>query len=188
MTIYELLLFLHIAATIIWLGAAFALTLLAFGAARANDIAAKATVNAHQEYLAVRLFIPAALGTLIFGLLLVAEGSWSLDQLWIVIGLAGFLVSFLTGTLYFKPEGERIDELVERHGPGHPEVTRRIEMLEAVGRIELAILFLVAADMAIKPTGDDVGILLVGVAIVAVVGVLALSAARREPALPAPAD
>lgn len=180
MTTYELLLFLHIAATIVWLGAASALTLLAFGAARANDIAAKATVNAHSEYLAVRLFIPASLATVIFGLLLVAEGSWNLDQLWIVIGLGGFLVSFLTGILFFKPEGERIEELVERHGPTHPEVTKRIDMIEAVGRIELAILFLVVADMAIKPTGDDVGLLLAGLAIIAAVAVLAVSATRRK--------
>lgn len=180
MTTYELLLFLHIAATIVWLGAASALTLLAFGAARANDIAAKATVNAHSEYLAVRLFIPASLGTVIFGLLLVAEGSWNLDQLWIVIGLGGFLVSFLTGILFFKPEGERIGELIERHGPTHPEVTKRIDMIEAVGRIELAILFLVVADMAIKPTGDDVGFLLAGLAIIAAVAVLAVSATRRK--------
>jgi uncharacterized membrane protein len=180
MTAYEFLLFLHIAATIVWLGAASALTLLAFGAARAGDVAAKATVNAHSEYLAVRLFIPAALGTLIFGLLLVAEGSWDFDQLWIVIGLAGFLVSFLTGILYFKPEGERIDELVERHGPTHPEVTRRIDMIEAVGRIELAILFVVVADMAIKPTGDDTGVIIAGIAIIAAVAAFALSTARRE--------
>lgn len=70
----------------------------------------------------MRLFIPASMSTLIFGVLLVVEGSWDLDTLWVMIGLAGFLVSFLTGLLFFKPEGERIDELVDRHGPAHPEV------------------------------------------------------------------
>lgn len=179
MTAYELLLFLHIASTIIWLGAASALTLLAFGAERARDAAAKAAVNAHSEFLALRLFVPASLGTLVFGVLLVAEGSWSLDQLWIVIGLAGFLVSFLTGILYFKPEGERVDALVERHGPEHPEVSRRIGMIEAIGRIELAILFVVVADMVVKPTGDDTGFLLAAAAIVGATAALALTAGNR---------
>jgi hypothetical protein len=39
--------------------------------------------------------------------------------------------------------------------------------LLALARIDYVVLFLVIADMAIKPTGDDVGILIVMAAIAA---------------------
>ncbi len=147
MTLAELLLGLHVIASIIWLGAAFVLTLLALRVERMGDAAAKAALNAQNDWLAPRLFIPAATLTFVFGLLLVIEGSWDLGQLWIVLGVAGWLMTFVTGFFYFKPEGERINELVEAHGIGHPEVERRFDRMEAVGRVELTVLFLIVADM-----------------------------------------
>lgn len=53
-------------------------------------------------------------------------------------------------------------------------------MIEAVGRVELAVLFVVVADMTIKPTGDDVGILLVGLAFIVGVAALAVAGLRRD--------
>jgi uncharacterized membrane protein len=179
MTLYELLLALHIFAAIIWLGAGFVLAVLVFGAERAAN-AAKA-VGYHQDvaWLSARLFIPASLSVFVIGILLVLEGSWNFDQLWIVIGMAGWLVSFLIGILYFKPESERVDDLVAAHGPGAPEVEARVGRVTAVERFELAILFLVAGDMAVKPTGEDTVVLVVGAAIVIGGALYALSALRR---------
>jgi hypothetical protein len=88
------------------------------------------------------------------------DGPWGLDQLWLALGLAGFLVSFLTGILYFKPEQERINALVTERGGEAPEALERMDRMERVGRIELVVLFLVVADMVIKPTGDDTGVLI----------------------------
>lgn len=184
MTLAELLLGLHVIASIIWLGAAFVLTLLALRVERMGDAAAKAALNAQNDWLAPRLFIPAATLTFVFGLLLVIEGSWDLGQLWIVLGVAGWLMTFVTGFFYFKPDGERINELVQAHGIGHPEVERRFDRMEAVGRVELTVLFLIVADMVIKPTGDDVGVLLAGAAILIGVAALVLSSAGRpQPAV-----
>ena len=177
-SLYELFLFLHVTAAIIWLGAGLALTLLAVRAQQANDRAAKAALNAQNEWLAPRLFIPSSISTFVFGVLLVAEGSWDLGQLWIVLGLAGWLVSFVTGFFYFKPESERIIALVEAHGPAHREVQRRFDQMEAVARVELTLLFLVVADMVIKPTGDDVGVLLAGAAILALTAAVVFAGLR----------
>ena len=182
MTLYEFLLFLHLAAAIVWLGAATTLTMLILRAELAKDTQAKADINASSEWLAPRLFIPASLATFLFGLLAMIEGPWGLDQLWVAIGLAGWLVSFLTGILYFKPEGERIDALVAEHGAGHAEVQRRIDQMELVGRIELAVLFIVVADMALKPTGDDTGVLIAGAAVLAGIAALLLMTSRPRPA------
>jgi uncharacterized membrane protein len=185
LTLYELFLTLHIIAAVIWLGAGFALTLLILRAELANDPGMKAQVNDHTDWLAARLFIPSSMLTFVFGLLLVIEGSWDLDTLWIVLGLAGWLASFLVGILYFRTEAERITAIVEEHGPGYAEVERRIDVMEAVSRIELAVLFLVVVDMAVKPTGDDVGLLLAGAAILVAVAVWAFGRVGSAGAQPA---
>jgi uncharacterized membrane protein len=181
-TLYELFLFLHVAAAIIWLGAALTLTMLILRAELAKDTTAKAEINAASEWLAVRLFIPASLATLIFGLLSMVEGPWGLDELWVAIGLGGWLVSFLTGILYFKPEGERVDAMVAELGAGHAEVQRRLDQMELVGRIELAVLFIVVADMVVKPTSEDTGILIAGAVLLAAVAALLLATGRPRAA------
>lgn len=186
MTLYELLLVLHLAAAIIWLGAAFTLSLVILRAELAKDLRAKAEINAWSEWLAPRLFIPSSMATLIFGLLAMIEGPWGLDQLWVAIGLAGWLVSFLTGILYFKPEGERVGALVAEHGAEHPDVQRRLDQMELIGRIELAVLFIVVADMAIKPTSDDTGVLIAGAALLAGIAGLLVTSSRPRPTAAAP--
>ena len=181
MSLYELFLFLHVTAAIVWLGAGFVFSVLIFGAERAGDRAKEAGYHSDIDWLAERLFIPASLATLVFGLLLVAEGSWSFEQLWITLGLAGWLVSFLIGILYFKPEAERIDALTAEHGPDYPELQRRLKRVTAVDRFELSILFLVVADMTLKPTGDDAGVL-VAMAVIAALAALPMARLARGPA------
>ena len=185
MTRYELLVFLHVSAAIVWLGAGVLIAVLVFGAERAGDREKAAGHHRDVGWLAPRLFIPSSLAVLVLGILLVLDGAWSFDQLWIVLALAGWLVSFLLGILYFKPEGERIGSLVEQHGPAHPEVERRLRRLNVIDRLQLTILFLMVADMVVKPTADDPGALIGGGAILAAAAVLAAAAIRR--AAPAPA-
>lgn len=183
MSLYDGFLLLHVIAAIIWLGAGLVLTMLVLRADLLGDPAAKAEVNAGAEWLATRLFIPAAFATLLFGVLAMVEGPWGLDQLWVAIGLVGWAVSFGTGILYFKPEGERIEALVGEHGPENPEVQARLDRLELVSRVELTVLYLVAADMVVKPTGEDTGILIAGALVLAAVAAMLVSRARRRPAL-----
>jgi uncharacterized membrane protein len=180
MTRYELLLFLHVTSVIIWLGAGFLFAVLVFGAERAGDAQKEASHHQDAGWLATRLFIPASFSSLVFGLWLVADSpAWDFDQLWINVGLVGWLASFGLGFFYFKPEGARIGALVESQGPGSAEARYRIRRLNIVDRFQTTILFLVVADMVIKPTGDDGGVLVVGALILAAVGALGLAALRR---------
>jgi len=93
----------------------------------------------------------------------------------------GYAVSFLVGILFFKPEGERINAAIERSGPGDPDVRQRIARVNWIARVELAILFLIVADMVLKPTPDDVGPLVVGAAIVVAVAIVAARSIRSGP-------
>ena len=169
MTLYELLLMLHVFAAIIWLGAGFVFTVMLVLARREDDKAREASYHADIDRLATLLFIPAAMATFIFGLFAAIEGNWDFGQAWIMIGIAGWLVSFLIGVLYFKPESEKISALAEQGEAGMAEAMTRSKRMTAVDNFELTVLYVVAASMVLKPTGDDPGVL---IALAAVLGLV----------------
>jgi uncharacterized membrane protein len=170
MTWYEFLLFVHISAAVIWIGAGFLLVVLALRAERENDEAQIARILDDNAWLATRLFIPASLTVFAAGVLLTIDGPWEWDQLWVVLGLLGYLTTFLTGLTILRPRGDRIAEAVERDGRLTAASLADARRLLALARIDYVVLFLVIADMAVKPTGDDVG-LLIAMAAVCVLGV-----------------
>jgi uncharacterized membrane protein len=183
---YDLLVFLHVASAIIWLGAAFVMGALQLKASRSGDPAELGRIGADEEWLAPRLFIPAALATLLFGILLVADSpTWTFGALWIQLGLAGFVLNFVTGIGFLKPEGERLKAAVERHGPTSPEVARHGYRLALVSRLELVLLFAVVAVMAAKPASGDTGTL-AGLGAGVVLAWIAIGALSRRKAAPAP--
>jgi uncharacterized membrane protein len=164
MSLYELLLFLHVSAVIVWIGAGTLLNVLAFRADRARDHEGLRRIAADAAGLADVLFLPASFATLIFGILLVVDGDLSFGQLWIVIGLVGVAATIATGLGVIKPRSEEIDALLVSEGMTS-RAASKITQLITLGRIDLVVLYLVVADMAIKPTGDDVGVL-VGMAVI----------------------
>lgn len=169
MTWYEILLLLHVVAAIVWLGSGLLLQILAHRAERSHDDAALARVAKDAAELGGVLFIPASLAVLVLGILLVIDGPWSLDFLWVVLGLVGYLATFLTGILVMKPGSEKIDAIIERDGMSSEALTE-IRKLLTKGRVDTVVLYLVVAIMVLKPTGDDVG-LLVAMAAIVVAGV-----------------
>jgi len=172
MTLYELLLMLHVFAAIIWLGAGFVFTVMLVLARREDDKAREASYHADIDRLATLLFIPAAMATFAFGLLAAIEGSWDFGQTWIMIGIVGWLVSFLIGILYFKPESEKISALAEQGEAGMAEAMTRSKRMTAVDNFELTVLYVVAAAMVLKPTGDDPGVLIALAAVLVLVAFL----------------
>ena len=158
MSYYELLLFLHIAASVVWLGSGFFMQILVFRAGKANDGGLMQGLASNSGWLAQRIFIPASLVVLVLGILLTIEGPWSFGDLWIVLGFVGYAFSFLVGILFLEPEGKRIAKAMAAGDIGRAQF--HIGRINTVSRIELVVLYLVVAVMALKPTGDDVGTLL----------------------------
>ena|SRR5688572_32930294 len=163
MSYYEVLLFLHIAAAAVWLGSAFLLQMLVFRAGQAGDAPLLRGIASNSGWMAQRIFIPASLAVLIVGILLTIEGPWSFGDLWIVLGLAGYAFSFLVGILFIEPEGKRVAAAMaagdQAGGAFH------VNRINTVSRIELVVLYLVVAVMALKPNGDDTGTLVLGAAV-----------------------
>jgi uncharacterized membrane protein len=180
MSLYELLLFIHIAATVIWVGAGFLSLVLGTSYSTREDEPAMMRFLKDQEWLAMRLFVPASMVVLIMGLALVIESdAWSFDQLWIVLGLVGFAATFVTGLFMIKPASEQIGAAMESAGGRlTPQIRTDIRKLIVKSRVDYIVLSLVIFDMVAKPTGDDVALLLV-MAAVLVAGIAYVMARLR---------
>ena len=180
MTLYELLLFVHIAATIVWIGAGLFSLVLALGYDKDSDEAALVRFSKDQERLAPRLFIPSSLVVVLMGIALVIESeAWSFDQLWIVLGLAGFAATFVTGLFIMKPSSERIGRDMEAAG-GRLTEQLRVDLRKLIvkARVDYIVLTLVVFDMVVKPTGDDPGVL-IAMAVVLLGGIAYIVARLR---------
>jgi hypothetical protein len=179
MTLYELLLFIHIAATVAWVGSGLFAIVLALGYDSDGDDAAIERLLKDNERLALRWFVPSSLIVVLMGIALVIESdAWSFDQLWIVLGLAGFAATFVTGLFVLKPVGDRIAAQMRSDGGMTPQTLVDVRKLLVKARIDTVTLVLVIADMVIKPTGDDVGVL-IGMAVILLAGIAYIASRVR---------
>jgi hypothetical protein len=164
MTRYEVFLFLHILSVILWVGAGTTLGLLWFH----PDRELRRRIAPLGEWLGPRLFAPAALGALVFGLLLVHEGHWTFHPLFVQLGLAAFGVSFVINAGVRAPLSRKLADQPERL-----EGT-----LSALSRFELSVLYLTVADMVLKPDGSDTVFIVVGAMILVATAALVVARAR----------
>ena len=162
---YELLLFLHITFVIFWLGAGLLFHILAFRADRASDDSAVRSIVEDLVALANTFFVPSSLLVLVFGILLTLDGPWSFGDLWIVLGLAGFAITFATGLLWITPQSKRVQSVIERDGGMSPEAYAVARRLMVFARLDYVVLFLVVFDMVVKPTTEDAGALVLMAAV-----------------------
>jgi uncharacterized membrane protein len=179
MTSYEFLLLGHIITVIVWLGAGFTMDLLFLRAERTGNPADFGKTGEFQEWLIPRLYIPFGVLALVFGVLLVFDGPWSFGDLWILIGLFGWIAAWGVGFFVIRPQGEKMKEIVMQHGPTSPEARRQARLLSVVSRVQLLSLFLIVADMVLKPTSDDPWTLVVLAAILVAAAAIGAWTLRR---------
>jgi uncharacterized membrane protein len=185
MSLYELFLTVHVLGAVAWIGSGLVLLILATQAARAGDGEAIGRFVDETASLGGRLFIPASLITVAMGVALTVDGHWSLGDLWIALGLAGFLATFLTGVLVMKPRSDAIAELRRREGGMTADAVYQARRMLVLGRLDYVVLVMVIVDMVVKPTGDDAGVL-VAMALVLLAGVAYVLTAYRGIEQPAP--
>jgi uncharacterized membrane protein len=150
--LYETLLFLHILAAIVWIGGAIQLNLLGSRATRSGDADRIVAIAREAEWVSQRVIVPAGVILFALGITMVAvNDAWTIGQLWIILALVGFGLTFLAGALFFGPESGRVDKAIDARGPADPEVHRRIRRILLVGRFDILLLLLIVADMVFKP-------------------------------------
>jgi uncharacterized membrane protein len=150
--LYEWLKTLHVLAAIVWVGGAATLQILAIRVQRQDDPVKLAAFAGETEFICTRVFTPASLLLLIFGIwMVIDEPAWTFGQFWILAGLGMFAFSFVSGAFYLGPQAGRLKRLYEAEGPTAAAAPAIIGRLFLVSRIEVVLMLLIVADMVLKP-------------------------------------
>jgi hypothetical protein len=160
--------FLHVSFVITWLGGGLCLVLLGAQANRANETADLAKIILFVIAMAKRVFIPAALGALVCGLIM----AWTLglfSMLWVIIGLAGFALTFGIGIAVLTPRSDKVGALIAKEGVSPAVIEQSREILR-IAQFDMTMLFVVVADMVLKPAPENYIVLLVMALVLLVAG------------------
>ena len=152
MSWYELLLFVHVAMAVIWVGGGFVVQVLAILVRRSGDPVRVAGFAGDAEQVGMKLFTPASL--LLFlsaiGLMLVDGSPWEWGDPFVSVGLLVWLVSFLAGVLYLGPTAGKIKREIDANGFDAPRAQRLIRSVFLYQRLELVLLFVAVFMMTVK--------------------------------------
>jgi uncharacterized membrane protein len=153
---YDIVKFLHVAAAVAWVGGGAVLVFQGLRAGRAKDHAALVLVVKQTVMLANIWFVPTAGATVLFGAVATTlGGTWG--EAWVILGLIGFAVTFVTGHFLLQPTAAAID-VAEKDG--RPDaVIANAKRLMALAKFDYLMLFTVVADMVLKPGWSDFWVL-----------------------------
>lgn len=151
MSLYEGLLAVHILAAVVWVGGGTALQIMGTRIRATGDGAAMAMFSHQAEWIGMKVFMPISIVQLASGIWLVLETGYGFGEFWVAFGIFGILSSAIVGATYLGPQSGKLGTLAQTKGFDDPETQAVLERVVLVSRIELAILFLVVLDMAIKP-------------------------------------
>ena len=150
MTSYELWLFLHISAAIVWIGGAVAVQVFAALAKASGDPARSAALGKDTGVVARWLFMPSSLVVLATGILLVNDGNWDWSEWFVVLGLIGWAAVSFTAFGYLGRALRSVGMRMATEGPS-PELGAEMNRLILVARILILVLFAVVFVMVVKP-------------------------------------
>jgi uncharacterized membrane protein len=148
---YALFKWVHVTGAVLWVGGGLTLTILALRAERSADPAEMATIAKQAAFVGERVFAPIGLVVLAMGIAMVINLDLGWGTSWIVIGLVGYAITFLTGLLVLGPQAKRIGQLIETVGAEAAETQAAIKRILLIALVDEGVLLLVVAAMVLKP-------------------------------------
>ena len=143
----------HVLVAVLWVGGGATLALLAIMTLRMNDPLRVAQFAHQAGKVGERLYTPASLLVLLFGIGLMTndQSPWDWDMTFVQIALAGWALTFLVGFFYIRPTAAKLAKAIEERGPTDPEAQRLIKNILLVTRIDVLVLLFIVFDMTAKP-------------------------------------
>lgn len=142
----------HVGVAVFWVGGGLLLTALALRAERSHDPEQLATIARQATFVGEKLFAPAGGIVFVMGIAMVINSpAIGFGDAWVIIGLVGFAISFVTGIAVLAPRARRIVELTDTVGVAAPETQAAIRQILLIARVDVAVLLLVVFDMLTKP-------------------------------------
>lgn len=179
MSRYSLLVTLHVASVIVWLGGGTTLAFVTIYARRARNGVVLGQLGALVQWMTLWVLVPTSLAAPGFGFLAAHAGHWP-DIFFFHVGEGAFLFSFLLTVAIRLPLLRRA-----RRGAVAPARLPEYLLALALAVAELTVLYLAVADMVAKPSGIGASVVWYG-GVVLALGLLAAAAIvfrarRRDP-------
>ena len=150
MRLNQLLLTLHILAVATWIGAAFALQVIAAHMRSSTLDAVVDRFAIDAERVGKTLFAPAAVVMVIRGVILVAHEHLGWTRAWLLVGIGAVVAAGAVGGAFLIPEGRRLAKLARPPGHDCAEIRDRARRRFLVARVDL-LLIVGVADMVFRP-------------------------------------
>jgi uncharacterized membrane protein len=151
MTLYEVLLFVHIVAVAVWVGGSIMLGFVSARIQATGDAAFRARFARSAGIVGPVIGVSAVL-ILASGIWMILESDViELSQLWVWLGLGLFIVSGIVGAAYFGPASNRIVAALE--GGRIEEADERAGIFNLVSRLDTLLLLVILGLMVFKPGG-----------------------------------
>lgn len=177
MDLYVTFKFLHVLTALAWVGGGLTLIAGAILAERAEGPTSLFKILDIMNVLGKTWFVPASFLTVVFGAIAATLGGlWG--EFWVLLGLAGFASTFLTGLLVIEPTGRRLGALVAEGRPD--EAIAQGRKLMQVSRFDYSVMFVVVLDMVFKPGWTDFVTIAVMALIIAAAAIAFLGLGQRR--------
>jgi uncharacterized membrane protein len=141
----------HVIAAVIWIGGGALLMILGIAAERKGDPVELATVARQAAMVGEKLFAPAGIVVVAMGVAMMINTNWGWGKFWVIAGLVGYAITFVTGVAVLSPMAKKIAALTQAKGPNDPETAATITRTLQIVRVDVAMLLLVVVDMVVKP-------------------------------------
>lgn len=147
METFETYMFLHVSAALIWVGGSLLAAVFTERAKKA-DPAHRLGIAGDLAFASRRVFGPAAMATLVFGVLMVLDAdAVDFSDAWISIGLGVIALSMVLGMGYLGPQSRRLVAELEAGEDG----TARLGSISRVALVNDAALLVAVWAMVFKP-------------------------------------
>lgn len=149
MTWYELWLFLHIGAVVVWIGGAVLGQVFGVLTQRARNPLESAAYGRNIGWVATRVFLPSSIVVILTGAALTEDGNWGWDQPFVLVGLVGGLGIIAVAFGYVTPRLGRAGARMSAEGPS-PELLSELNRLVWIARGLLLVAFVIIFFMVAK--------------------------------------
>jgi uncharacterized membrane protein len=149
MTGYELWLFLHISAVVVWIGGAVLAQVFGVLTQRARNPVESAAYGRNMGWVARWVFLPFSVVVILTGMALTEDGNWGWDQPFVLVGLLGGLAVMAVAFSYVTPRLARVGARMSAEGPS-PPLLAEMNRLVWIARGLLVVLFVIVFMMVTK--------------------------------------
>ena len=151
MSRYEVWKFLHVIGAMVWVGGSILFIVLSARAGATKDPAESGRIGQLALWVGTRIFAPASVWVLIFGLVMVFDGPWEFSDAWIGLGLLGIIITAGIGNGFLAPNGRKIGPAMMERGPQDPVTLRLVSRQRFFSILNGILLIAVVFDMVVKP-------------------------------------